>query len=69
MKWTGLDDLLARGGKLTKKQVLDHLQQNAIQVNEITREQPKPNNNEPGVKLPSTPLIRLRVAVTTKSCC
>jgi hypothetical protein len=35
MKWSGLDDLLAKP-KVTKQEVLDHLAQNNVQVQEVT---------------------------------
>ncbi len=37
MKWSGLDDLLKGSGKITKKELQDHLEQNRVQVNEIQK--------------------------------
>lgn len=39
MKWSGLDDLLKtkEGQKLTKKEVLDHLDQNQIEIREVAK--------------------------------
>ncbi len=37
MKWSGLDDLLDRGGKVTKQQLLDHLAENNVQVEEVVK--------------------------------
>lgn len=43
MKWSGLDDLLKQN-RVTKQQVLDHLAQNNVQVQEVTKggQQPLP---------------------------
>lgn len=40
LKWSGLDDLLKtkEGQKLTKQEVLDHLDQNQVEVKEVTKE-------------------------------
>ncbi|QNB46822.1 hypothetical protein BR63_11175 [Thermanaerosceptrum fracticalcis] len=35
MKWTGMDDLLAKGGKLTKQEVLNWIRSHQIEVEEI----------------------------------
>lgn len=42
MKWTGLDDLLAGNKQVTKSDVLAHLDENAIEVHEIVKGEPKP---------------------------
>ena len=42
MKWSGLDDLLKtkEGQKLTKKEVLDHLDQNQVEIKEVKKGEP-----------------------------
>jgi len=54
LKWTGLDDLLERGGHFTKEQVLDHLRQNRVQFDEVVK------GARPGVerRLPPDQIVR-----------
>lgn len=54
LKWTGLDNLLERGGHFTKEQVLDHLRQNRVQFDEVVK------GARPGVerRLPPDQIVR-----------
>lgn len=62
LKWTGLDDILASksGERVTKQQILDHLKENEVRVEEFKNETPRFSRYvEPGGKNYREVLLKL----------